>query len=307
MNNDAPLIETSIQEIADDIVYDHRHVLSIDVEEWFQVGAYEAVIHENEWADKESRVEYQVSLLLDILSAYNVKATFFTLGYVGARHPDIIKKIALSGHELACHGLDHKRLFNLSSDAFKRDTHKAKSILEDISGKSVIGYRAPSFSLSENVWWVYEDLAEMGFSYSSSIYPVEHDHYGMPAAPKRPFFPNAGLDILEIPMTTYKLMGKTLPVSGGGYFRLLPYFLGNRLFRKGANQQATPGVFYTHPWEYDPDQPTIKQAPFKSRFRHHVGQNSMVQKLHKLLRDYEWGTMEDVIYRPVTDQYGNKP
>ena len=178
----------------------------------------------------------------------------------------------------------------------------AKSCLEDIIGAEVIGYRAPSFSLTEDVWWVYEKLTEMGFKYSSSIYPVKHDHYGMPKAPRVPFVPCKGAGIVEMPMTTTQQLGRLLAASGGGYFRLMPYALGKKLFEKAISQNQVPGIFYTHPWEYDPEQPRVKEASLKSSFRHHVGQKYMLTKVDRFLSDFKWGTMRDVIYNPVADQ-----
>jgi polysaccharide deacetylase family protein (PEP-CTERM system associated) len=300
MKNDKPFANDLIKEVSETVPFGQSHAFSVDVEEWFQVGAYEDVIGEDSWPSRESRVDFQTSLLLDICAEYNVKATFFTLGYVAKTNPELIRKIVDGGHEIACHGLDHKRLFTLSENEFIQTTSKAKSLLEDLSGNAVLGYRAPSFSLNKDVWWAYEALIEMGFAYSSSLYPIKHDHYGMPDAPTRPFFP-LGEGIIEIPMMSYKILGRSLAVSGGGYFRLLPYVLGKSLFERGTGQNKAPGVFYTHPWEYDPDQPRIKEASVKSNFRHHVGQRGMQAKLRKLLMDFDWGTVHDVIYAPISE------
>jgi polysaccharide deacetylase family protein (PEP-CTERM system associated) len=289
------------------VSYDNRHAFTVDVEEWFQVGAYENVIDESDWCSLESRIDYQVSLLLDLLNKHSVKATFFSLGYVAQNTPAVIKKIATEGHEIACHGLDHKRLFTLDIDEFKRSTLDAKTRLEDIIGIGVMGYRAPSFSLTKNVWWVYGELEQMGFKYSSSIYPVKHDHYGMREAPRTPFKPYADASIIEIPMTVATKFGRALPASGGGYFRLMPYGVAKRLFNMALKQNNVPGIFYTHPWEYDPEQPRVKGASYKSSFRHHVGQKHMEVKVSRFLSDFEWGTMRDVIYHPIAEQMSTRP
>jgi len=269
-------------------------VFTVDVEEWFQVGAFEHTFDRKQWPDLESRVEGQTEAILELLATLEIKATFFCLGWVAERFPGIVAKTVAAGHELACHGMDHRRLFTMTRDEFRSDIHKAKDLLEQAASSHVIGYRAPSFSLTPEVWWVYEELAEKGFRYSSSLYPVKTDHYGAGTAPRVPFFPVDRQDIIEIPMTVCDLPFRRIPASGGGYFRLLPYIVSRFLLTTGQRQAQCPGLFYMHPWELDLGQPIIRQAPWLSRFRHYTGQASLPAKLAKLSRQFNWGRMDEV-------------
>ncbi len=278
---------------------------TVDVEEWFQVGAFETTLERGQWDTLESRVELQTRNILGLVETLDIKATFFCLGWVAERYPDLIKEIAVCGHEVACHGMDHRRLFTLSPEEFKQEILKSKSLLEEASGQQLIGYRAPSFSLTQDVWWVYDILEEAGFRYSSSLYPVKTDHYGMEKAPRQPFFPNPGGKILEIPMTVCDVPFRRIPASGGGYFRLLPYIFSKYLLKKGPIQAEAPGIFYMHPWEMDPGQPFIKEAPLLSRFRHYTGQKQLPSKLKRLASDFKWGRMKD-IYAPLLNVEGQE-
>ncbi|WP_417451681.1 XrtA system polysaccharide deacetylase [Kordiimonas sp.] len=275
------------------------HVFSVDVEEWYQVGAFETTLRRDEWAGLESRVERQCHKILAILAEANIRATFFCLGWVAERHPLLITEICKQGHEIASHGMDHQRIFRFSRDEFLADVIRSKSLLEDVTGTQVRGYRAPSFSLTADVWWAYEVLHEVGFQYSSSLYPLKTDHYGMPDAPRRPFWPIGTGKILEVPMTVCHVASKALPASGGGYFRLLPYTVGRALLEKGSNQTKSPGIFYMHPWEVDPGQPRVADAPWLSRFRHYTGQRAMPAKLRRLARSSKWTTLQDGVVAPV--------
>ena len=275
------------------------HVFSVDVEEWYQVGAFEHTIDRNDWPTLESRIEHQCHHILALLGEAKVKATFFCLGWVAERHPLLIAEIHKQGHEIACHGMSHERIFRFSRDEFSQDVFRAKKLLEDASGAEVTGYRAPSFSLTADIWWAYEALAEAGFTYSSSLYPLRTDHYGMPDAPRRPFWPIGEGRILEVPMTVCQMLGRALPASGGGYFRLLPYGLGKYLFHKGSDQTGTPGIFYMHPWEVDPGQPHVPGAPWLSRFRHYTGQKAMPGKVSALCRTADWAPMREAIVEPA--------
>ena len=279
-------------------------MFSVDVEEWFQVGAFETTLDRSDWPSLESRVEHQCHHVLAILAECGVKATFFCLGWVAERHPLLISSIQKEGHEIACHGMAHERIFRFSRDAFFNDVRHAKTLLEDACGVEVTGYRAPSFSLTADIWWAYEILEEVGFRYSSSLYPLKTDHYGMPSAPRKPFWPIGEGRVLEVPMTVCNILGRALPASGGGYFRLLPYALGHGLFRRGTRQTGTPGIFYMHPWEVDPEQPHIADAPWLSRFRHYTGQRALPDKLKRFCRHYEWQTMRDGIVIPVMGERG---
>jgi len=271
---------------------------TVDVEEWFQVGAFETTFSRTDWPKLESRVEVQTRALLDLLSNLDVTGTFFALGWVAERCPELIRQIVGAGHELGCHGMDHRRLFTMQRAEFRDDIRKAKALLEQASGADVVGYRAPSFSLVPEVWWVYEELAAAGFKYSSSLYPVKTDHYGASSAPRTPFFPLAGNDLVEIPMTVCDLPFRRVPASGGGYFRLLPYRLSVFLIRQGQNQAGVPGLFYMHPWEMDLGQPFVQEAPWLSKFRHYTGQKQLPAKLAKLARAFSWGRI-DKIYENV--------
>ena len=290
-----------------DIDYGGRHVFSVDVEEWFQVGAFERVIEKSDWDSLESRVERQTDSLLALLSAKGTTATFFCLGWVAKRHPALIRRLTAAGHEIACHGMDHRRLFTFTKQTFLTDVQDAKKLLEDTSGGPVTGYRAPSFSLRYDTDWAYDALQEAGFGYSSSVYPIRHDHYGIPDAPRVPFFPlGSATEIVEIPMTSYHGLGRNWPASGGGYFRLLPYFLGAGLFEKAVKANNAPGIFYMHPWEIDPGQPRVMQAPLLARFRHYVGQGRMAAKVSQLLASYDWGTARDVVLAPLRANAGGQ-
>ncbi len=286
------------------VQYSGKHAFTVDVEEWFQVGAFENTIQREDWPQLESRVEQQVQTILGLLSQADIKATFFCLGWVAKRSPGLLSQIHAAGHELACHGVDHKRLFMMTEAEFKTDVATAKKLIEDAIGAEIQGYRAPSFSLTADVWWAYDVLREEGFRYSSSIYPINHDHYGMPSAPKTAFWPKGKGGVLELPLTVCQALGRNLPASGGGYFRLLPYGLGRWMLKRAERQNQAPGIFYMHPWEIDPGQPFVKEASLRSRFRHYTGQEKMPAKLLKLFRDFEWGRMDEVLIRPVLQAEG---
>lgn len=279
-----------------------RHVFSIDVEEWYQVGAYENTLSRSDWPSLEKRVEYQMDQLLDMLASVSTKATLFTLGSVAKASPRLLRRAAAAGHEIACHGLDHRRLYDMSEKEILCDIRDAKSALEDACSAPVLGYRAPSFSLTPDVWHTYETLADLGFAYSSSLYPLKTDHYGMPSAPTTPFFPTQSKRIVELPVTVADVFGRRVPAAGGGYFRLMPSLLGRWLFFKGARQAQVPGMFYMHPWEVDPGQPKVPEAPFKARFRHSVNQSRMLGKVENLLRKASFGPVRDVVLPPLRDQ-----
>ena len=281
------------------MAFDPVHAFTVDVEEWFQVGAFEHTIKRDEWPVLESRVEHQTYKVLTFLDQQKIKATFFCLGWVAERHPLLIHAIHSAGHEVGCHGLDHERLFRFSETEFKQDITKAKALLEDAIGAEVTGYRAPSFSLSAKVWWAYDVLEAVGFKYSSSLYPLKTDHYGMPNAPRRPFWPIGEGRVLEIPMTVWHTPVRSLPASGGGYFRLLPYLIGKNLFLRGSRQTGTPGIFYMHPWEMDPDQPFRADAPWLSRFRHYTGQKALPEKLARLCAGRTWLPLSEAVAKPV--------
>lgn len=279
---------------------DVQHVFSVDVEEWFQVGAFETSLSRSDWPDLESRVVFQTEQILTLLERTNVKATFFCLGWVAEREPSLIRKISDHGHEVACHGMDHKRLYQMDIDTFYQDILQSKALLEKASGQTVYGYRAPSFSMSEETWNYYPKMIDAGFKYSSSVFPGQTDHYGMPTAPRIPFYPTNDHKIVEIPMTVARYGSVSLPASGGGYFRLLPKLMSKVLMAKAFAQTNASTIFYMHPWEVDPKQPRVADAPILSKFRHYSRQNVMEKKLEELLENLVFTRMDHML----NAQYG---
>ena len=267
--------------------------LSVDVEDWFQVGAFENTISRADWDGLELRVGDNVARILDLFDEAGVKATFFTLGWVAERNRAAMQSIVNRGHELASHGYDHTRVFTLTRNEFSADLAKARSILEDASGKAVTGYRAPSFSIDARNPWAHEVLAEHGYAYSSSVAPVVHDHYGWREAPRFAFDPVPGSDLVEIPVTTALLGKRRLAAGGGGFFRVLPYSFTRWAIRQ-VNSDHRPAVFYFHPWEVDPDQPRVSNASVRSRLRHYTNLSRMAGKLSDLLGDFAWGRMDEL-------------
>ena len=271
--------------------------LSVDVEDWFQVGAFETVIERSRWESIPTRVEANVDAILALFDQAQVKATFFTLGWIAQKHPALIQRIANAGHEIASHGYDHARVFTFDRTAFAEDIRKARIILEQASGQRVVGYRAPSFSMDARTPWAFEELAEQGYTYSSSVAPVVYDHYGWPEAPRFAFRPLADADLLELPVTTALLGGRRVAAGGGGFFRVLPYSFSRWAIRQVNRDAQRPAIFYFHPWEIDPAQPRVPNAPMRSRLRHYTGLERMAQKLAQLTRDFAWGRMDGVAAR----------
>lgn len=267
------------------------NALTIDVEDYFQVSAFASHIPRSEWAVRECRVERNVDCILGMLDDHNTKATFFTLGWVAERYPEVIRRIIAGGHELASHGYGHERASDQTPDGFFSDIQVAKLILEDLAGYEVKGYRAPSFSIGEKNLWAFECLERAGYHYSSSIYPIHHDHYGMPNAPRHAH--KIG-NLLEVPATTLRFLNRNWPASGGGYFRLMPYSLSRWMIRRVNTIDKLPAVFYFHPWEIDSGQPRIPNIGAKTHFRHYVNIGSMEHRLRRLLADFSWGRMDDL-------------
>ena len=268
------------------------NALTIDVEDYFQVSAFAPYIRRDEWDTRECRVERNVGRILELLAERDVKATFFTLGWVAERYPQLVKRIVLGGHELASHGYAHQRASDLSQAAFNEDVTRAKALLEDLGGRPVLGYRAPSFSIGSSNLWAFDVLARAGYRYSSSIYPIAHDHYGMPDSPR--FAYRLANDLLEVPVTTLRVGGRNLPSSGGGYFRLLPYAVSRWMIGRVNRADREAAVFYFHPWEIDAGQPRIAGIDAKTRFRHYVNIPRMESRLQALLRDFHWGRMDQI-------------
>lgn len=264
--------------------------LSVDVEEWFQVGAFERVIDPAAWDDHTPRVEDNCARILDLFAAAGVTATFFTLGWIARRHPALVRRIREAGHEVASHGLAHARVFTLGPERFAQDLAESRKALEDAAGCAITGYRAPSFSIDGRNPWAFDVLAEQGYAYSSSVAPVAHDHYGWRDAPRFAFRPLADSPLVEVPVTTAELAGRRLAAGGGGFFRVLPYAFSRWAIRQ-VNAAGRPAVFYFHPWEIDPGQPRVANAPLRSRLRHYSRLDAMAGKLSVLLDDFAWGPM----------------
>jgi len=273
------------------------NALTVDVEDYFQVSAFAPYIARSEWDGRECRVERNVERILALLETGNAHATFFTLGWVAERYPGLVRRIVAAGHELASHGYGHERVSDLDHPSFAADIGRAKNILEDVAGVAVHGYRAPSFSIGVGNLWAFDSLARAGYLYSSSIYPIRHDHYGMPDSPRFAHRRDNGL--LEIPITTLRLFARNLPSSGGGYFRLLPYAMSRWMLNRVNTDDREAAVFYFHPWEIDVGQPRVDGIDLKTRFRHYVNIGRMERRLHSLLADFAWGRMDDIFLRPV--------
>ena len=268
------------------------NALSVDVEDYFQVSAFEGVIARERWDAMEWRIERNVERILELFDAHDAKATFFILGWLAERLPGMIRRIAGAGHEIASHGMLHQRVTSLDRGAFRADIRRSKTLLEDVSGQPVVGYRAPSYSIGRDNLWALNELAASGYRYSSSIYPIHHDHYGMPESPRFAFVPTHGF--LEVPVTTFTLGGRSFPCGGGGYFRLYPYAVSRWAIRRVNRHDAQSAVFYFHPWEIDPGQPRIAGVPPKTRIRHYLNLGRTETRLTRLLRDFRWDRMDRV-------------
>lgn len=268
------------------------NVMSVDVEDWFQVGAFEKVIDRGDWDRLEHRVEANTDAVLALFAEAGVTATFFTLGWVAHRYPALMRRIIAGGHELASHGWDHARVFTMTADGFRDDLVRARAALEDAVGEAVTGYRAPNFSIDARTPWAHQVLAESGYRYSSSVAPLAHDHYGMPGAPRVPYLPVADNDLVELPMTIATVLGREV-TAGGGFFRLLPSGVVDRAIGR-ANGEGQAAIFYFHPWEIDPGQPRVSGAPLKSRLRHYSRLGAMAGKLRRLSERHEWGRADAV-------------
>ena len=284
---------TQIEKIHTPIV----HAMSVDVEDYFQVSAFEPYIVKDQWDSLEHRVELNTQRILDIFNQFNTKATFFTLAWVAERYPQVIKRIVAEGHELACHGYEHIRVTEQTPEQFRTDIRRAKNILENIAGMRVKGYRAASYSINEDNLWAHEVLYEEGFEYSSSIYPVKHDLYGIPNAPRFSYSPLHDKAFKEIPITTIEFLNNNIPCGGGGFFRFYPYFFSRWALNNIAHKEKQSAIFYFHPWEIDPEQPRQKGIGFKTKFRHYLNLKRMEKRLRALLKDFKWDTMENVFMK----------
>ena len=271
-----------------------RNAMSVDVEEWFQVQAFRTAIGAADWDVLPWRIEATAERVLEIFARSGVRATFFTLGWIAARHPALVRRIVDAGHELASHGSDHGLVHELGEAGFRADVRRAKRVLEDAGGTAVAGYRAPTFSITAGrTPWAHAVLADEGYGYSSSVFPIRHDLYGAPGAPRGPHRPDPG-GVVELPMSTVSAFGRILPCSGGGWFRLAPYPVFRAGLRRINAVEGRSGIFYFHPWELDAGQPRVRRAPRLSRFRHYSRLGSMAGRLERLLQDFAWGRVDEV-------------
>ena len=271
--------------------------LSVDVEAWFQVGAFEEVIERDRWSELEDRVDRNVNAILDLFDEAGASATFFTLGWVAQRHGSLLREVVARGHEVASHGWDHMRVHRMSREQFAEDLSRSRKAIEDAAGSAVTGYRAPSFSIDQRTPWAFEELLEQGYAYSSSVAPIRHDHYGWAEAPRFAFKPLPWGDLVEIPVTTATFAGRRIGAGGGGFFRVLPYGFSRWAIRQVNRTHGRPAVFYFHPWEIDPGQPRVAGAPLKSRLRHYTNLDRMAPKLRQLIGDFSWGRMDTLAHR----------
>lgn len=269
------------------------NALSCDVEDWFQVGAFETTLARIDWDSLESRVEANTDRVLALFDRAGVKGTFFTLGWVAKRHPALMRRIVEAGHELASHGWDHERVHRMTPERFREDLSRTRQTLENASGTAITGYRAPSFSIDARTPWAHAQLAEAGYRYSSSVAPLTHDHYGWAQSPRGAWRPLPDSDLVELPVTVAEWRGRRM-ATGGGFFRLLPYALTSRAMTREAHRHGRPTVFYFHPWEVDPGQPRVAGAPLRSRLRHYSRLGAMEGKLERLLVDAEWTRTDHV-------------
>jgi polysaccharide deacetylase family protein (PEP-CTERM system associated) len=271
-----------------------RNALTIDVEDYFQVSAFDRHIPRAQWAAQPCRIERNVDLILELLERHQARATFFTLGWIAERYPALVRRIVGGGHELASHGYAHLRASDQSRDDFHRDVTLSKNLLEQLGGQAVNGYRAPSFSIAAGNLWALDSLQAAGYRYSSSIYPIRHDHYGMPDAPRFASRPTGERGLLELPISTVRVLGRNLPAGGGGYFRLLPYATSRWALRRINSHDGQAGIFYFHPWELDPGQPRPAGIGLKTRFRHYLNLHRMEHRVIRLLGDFRWGRIDDI-------------
>lgn len=270
------------------------NAMTVDVEDYFHVSAFENHIDRSRWDTLDCRIERNISRILALYSDCNIKATFFILGWIAERYPAIVKKLAQEGHEIACHSYWHRRASSQTRAEFAAEIGDTKKLLEDLSGIQVIGYRAPSYSIGADNLWAHDLLEEAGYRYSSSIYPISHDHYGMPDAPRFAYHPITASDFLEIPITTAYWMNKKWPAGGGGYFRFFPYPFSRTMLHRVNKNDKQPAIFYFHPWEIDPQQPRQSHINLKTRFRHYLNLNRMEGRLEKLCKDFNWGRMDQI-------------
>lgn len=269
------------------------NAMTVDVEDYFQVSAFEPLVAREDWRDYPQRVDENTRRILDLFAEHDIQATFFTLGWVAERYPQLIELIASAGHEVASHGWQHARVNTQSPSEFRSDIERTRKILQDLSGQPVLGYRAASYSIGANEAWAWQELAEAGYRYSSSIVPIAHDLYGIPDAPRFAFDVADG-KLLEIPISTVALLGRNINCGGGGWFRLFPYAFSRWALRRVNASEQQAGIFYFHPWEIDPQQPRPAGLGLKTRFRHYLNLERTYARLEHLIADFQWGRMDQI-------------
>lgn len=272
-----------------------KHAMTVDVEDYFHVAAFANVISPSEWHQWPNRVEANTEVLLDLFDRKGIKITFFVLGWVAERYPELIKKLHANGHEIASHGYSHQLIYKQSPEVFRDETAKSKQILEGIIQESIRGYRAASYSITRQSLWALDILAELGFEWDSSIFPTRHDNYGIPGSPEAPYriITSSGSSLTEFPLTTAKVLGQSVPAAGGGYFRQYPYALSRWLFDKASQGGTKPQIFYLHPWEIDPEQPRVPNASWFSNFRHYTNLSRCLPRLERMIDDFPFGTISE--------------
>lgn len=273
-----------------------KNALTVDVEDYFHVAALSETISPRDWDSMECRVEANTERLLELFDRHSAKATFFILGWVAERYPQLVRRIYQAGHEIASHGYSHQLVYTQTPEVFREETFKSKALLEDIIGKPVLGYRAASYSITAQSRWALDILCDAGFVYDSSIFPVHHDRYGMPGTPELPYrlTTDQKQEIVEFPLSTLNLLNRKIPIAGGGYFRLFPYWF-SRWGLSTINGKGEPFIFYLHPWEIDPDQPRVKASWF-SRFRHYNNLDVCYSRLERLMESFQFTTVADVLH-----------
>lgn len=280
------------------------HAMTVDVEDYYQVAAFANVIKPAEWTQWPSRVEENTEKLLQLFDDAGIRITFFILGWVAERHPELVRRIQAQDHEIASHGYSHQLIYRQTPEVFRDETARSKQILEDIIQTPVTGYRAASYSITRRSLWALDTLADLGFTWDSSIFPTRHDNYGIPGSPEQPYtiITSSGARLTEFPLTTAKVLGQAIPAAGGGYFRQYPYALSRWLFERASLNQTKPQIFYLHPWEIDPDQPRIPNASWFSRFRHYTNLKRCLPRLQRMIDDFQFGTISQSLGSVAIDQ-----
>lgn len=276
-----------------------RNAMSIDVEDYFQVSAFAPYISRESWATMSCRVEANMDWILHLCDDMDMKVTFFVLGWIAERYPELVNRMRDGGHEIASHGYDHHRVSDQTPDEFYEDVRRSKDILEQITGQSVAGYRAPSFSIGLDTPWAWDILQRAGYRYSSSVYPIRHDHYGMVGAPRFAFYPSSYNGLLELPITTVRVLDTILPAGGGGFFRLLPYLVSRWMINRVNTEYQAPCIFYFHPWEIDPAQPRLGNLNIKTRFRHYLNLHRMKGRIQALSQDFQWDRIDHIFLEQI--------